>query len=184
MRRPPRARSARLAPLEPARQGAVGLLRPYHHRFPAVLALCEHRVGAGEVDNGHRIRVRNVDSRWPFGNQTEARMSWSWWRKKLASTSNCSTSCARTFSLTWVALDAVASISRVATEVTTRSRLRGKASSDVGHMSHSGRPAQSGEGRLQGCLSRCTPMRTREPHRSCGMSGRPGAGHEIQNTNF
>ena len=69
---------------------------------------------------------------------TEARMSWSWWRRKLASTSNCSTSCARTFSLTCFAVDAVASISRVATEVTTRSRLRGKASSGGGQMSHLG----------------------------------------------
>jgi hypothetical protein len=42
---------------------------------------------------------------------TEARMSWSWCRRKLASTSNCSTSCASTFSLTWVAVDPVASMS-------------------------------------------------------------------------
>ena len=42
------------------------------------------------------------------------------------------------FSLTRVAVDAVASISWVATEVTTRSRLRGTGSSDMGHMSQLG----------------------------------------------
>ena len=53
-------------------------------------------------------------------------------------------------------MDAVASISRVATEVTTRSRLRGKASSDVGHMSVLG--ARSNQGAV--ALRLPLPMHT------------------------
>jgi hypothetical protein len=75
-------------------------------------------------------------------------MSWSWCRRKLASRSNCSTSSASTFSLTSVAVDPVTSISFVATEVKTRSRLRGTGTSDVAHVP-AGRVAQSGDGRLQ-----------------------------------
>lgn len=80
------------------------------------------RSGSGlSVRRGHS--ATNVD----------AAASLSWWRRKLASTSNCSTSRASTFSLTEVAVGAVASISAVATEVTTRFRLRGTESSDTGH---------------------------------------------------
>jgi hypothetical protein len=48
---------------------AAGLVRPYHERLPAVFTLGEHWVSAAELDDGHRIRVRNVYSRRPLGNQ-------------------------------------------------------------------------------------------------------------------
>ena len=39
-----------LRPAYPARKGTVVRLRPDHDRFPAVFALGQHRVGAGEVE--------------------------------------------------------------------------------------------------------------------------------------
>jgi hypothetical protein len=62
----------------------------------------------------------------------EARMLRSLWRKKAASTPNCSTRCATTCWLALVAVDALASISWAATELTTRSSLRGIMSSCTG----------------------------------------------------
>src|SRR5258707_9839848 len=67
-------------------------------------------------------------------------MLWSLWRKKLASTSNCSTRCASTCWLTSAAVDAVASISWAATQLTTRSSLRGIMSSCTGALREPGLP--------------------------------------------
>lgn len=82
------------------------------------------------IKSGSRPPVRG--GRSPTRAQAAALLSW--WRRKLPSTSNCSASCASTFSLTEVAVDAVTSISAVATDVTTRFRLRGTESSDTGHV--------------------------------------------------
>ena len=48
---------------------SAALLRPDHHRLPAVFAHRKYRVGAGEMDDGLRIGVRRVRSRWPLRNQ-------------------------------------------------------------------------------------------------------------------
>src|ERR1700758_1796425 len=64
-----RGRGGGLRSPDPAPERAVGLFGPDHDRFPAEFASGQNRVGAGEVDNGHRVRVRDVDARWPLGHQ-------------------------------------------------------------------------------------------------------------------
>ena len=79
-------------------------------------------------------------------------------------------------------MDAVASISCVATEVTTRSRLRGTGSSD-GTCPIWAAAQCLGSGRHQDCFSQCTPMRTgKHPNFSWWFG--PGAGHELYRKSY
>ncbi len=169
-----------LGSAEPARQGMAGLVRPYHHRFPAVFALGEHRVGAGEVDDGQGIGVRHVGSRRPFGNQDRG--------------PDVVVVVAQE---TGVHIELLDELRENLFTHLGRSgcrslhQPRGDGGDDEVQAARQGvlrygehvpfwAPGPIRGGCLQGCLSRCTPMRTGEPHRSRGLSGRPGAGHEIR----
>src|SRR5207237_83718 len=67
-------------------------VRPCSHWASTGSALVKWTTAIG---SGSATSVRGGHS----ATSTEARMSWSWWRRKQASRSNCSTSCASTFSL-------------------------------------------------------------------------------------
>ncbi len=64
-----RRRCGLLPAPDPAGQRPIVLVGPDHHRLSAVLALREHRVGAGEMHDALRIGIRHIGPRRPFGDQ-------------------------------------------------------------------------------------------------------------------
>lgn len=128
-----RRRRRRLARPQRAADPPGGPIRTGHHRLAVALTLGEHRLDAVQLQRRHQIRIRAVGSSRPFGDQRRRRGIVVVVAQEAGVHIELLDEPREYLSLTEVAVGAVASISAVATEVTTRFRLRGTESSDTGH---------------------------------------------------